>query len=155
MKRSDTPTGFVMIKAYNNSEWDFCDYAIIRLTGEWLATLRTRLDAAAAFAGDYTFYHLSYWDVPEGFYTNDEEEETGVRVTDILQEDEGWAFVETDEDELQSLKIPENSLATFELHLSATGSAHYTVYGKHTGEEFWTAGFDAADLLKVLDGTLK
>ena len=47
MKRSDQPTEYIFIKAYTNSEWDYCDFAIIRITEQWRTVMRKRLNLLA------------------------------------------------------------------------------------------------------------
>ncbi len=68
MQKSETPTEYVIIKAYTNSEWDSCGFAIIHVSDEWRTTMQKRFEAIEPFKEDYTFYNHSYRDAPEGFY---------------------------------------------------------------------------------------
>jgi len=141
MKRSDQPTEYIFIKAYTNSEWDYCDFAIIRITEQWRTVMRKRLNLLEPFKYDNSFYSHHYWDSPEGFYTNIVDEED-TDITDlILKEDEEWAFVTLAENELNTFPVPENRLDTHQLVLTKFGSARFKAYGKHSGEEFYTEDF--------------
>jgi hypothetical protein len=73
MRKENYDTGFVMLKANTNSEWDDCDFVIIHVTDEWRQTMQKRLEAIIPFKEDYSFYHHSYWASPEGFYKNPDE----------------------------------------------------------------------------------
>ena len=105
MKRAEQPTDYIFILANTASESDNCDFAIIRLTGEWLREMRKRLDLIQPFIDDNTFYSHHYWDFPQGFYVHDyeDEEETTLH---LLNEDEDWAYIVTDETELAACPNP-------------------------------------------------
>jgi hypothetical protein len=43
MTISEQPTDYIYVKADSPSEWDYCDFAIVRVTDEWLDLLEERL----------------------------------------------------------------------------------------------------------------
>jgi hypothetical protein len=146
MKRSDQPTEYVFIKAYTNSEWDNCDFAIIHLSPQWCAEMSKRLTLLQPFIDDDSFFSHCYWDRPVGFYTNIMDDD----ITDhILNEGEEWVFVSFADNKPIAFPEPENALSTHELVLTKHGSAWFTALGKHTGEEFYTASFDAAEFTNM------
>ena len=140
MKKSATPTDYIFILANTASEWDSCDFAIIRLTDEWRREMRKRLALIQPFIADDTFYSHHYWDFPQGFYVHDyeDEEETTLH---LLNEGEDWAYILTDEAELAILRTPESRLDTYQLSITKSGTAGFSALGKHSGEEYWTSHF--------------
>ena len=40
MNISKTPTTHLLVRAYTNSEWDNCDFALISLTEQWLEKVK-------------------------------------------------------------------------------------------------------------------
>lgn len=147
MKRSDQPTEYIFIKAYTNSEWDYCDFAIIRITEQWRTVMRKRLNLLEPFKYDNSFYSHHYWDSPEGFYTNIVDEED-TDITDlILKEDEEWAFVTLAENELDTFPVPESRLGTHQLVITTFDSARFIAHGKDNGEEFYTADFSMEEFV--------
>ena len=146
MKRADHPTDYIFILANTASEWDSCDFAILRLTGEWRREMRKRLDLIQPFTDDNTFYSHHYWDFLRGFYVHDyeDEEETTVH---LLNEDEDWAYIVTDETELAALSKPESRLDTYQLSITKYGTANFSASGKNSGEEYWTSHFGVEELI--------
>ena len=56
-------------------------------------------------------------------------------------------FVEVDNEELETLSVPENRLDCYRLVVYKTGTAMYKAYGKHTSEEFYTEEFSLQQLI--------
>ena len=75
---------YILIRAYTDSEWDSCDFAIIHVTPEWKTLMEEKVEKAIAFKGDSGFYYLVYAGGPEGFYKDDE----GFSIDDILDSEE-------------------------------------------------------------------
>jgi hypothetical protein len=152
MKRAAHPTDYIFIRASTASEWDSCDFAIIRLTDDWRKVMRKRFDLIQPFIDDDTFYSHHYWDYPQGFYVHDyeDEEETTLH---LLNEDEDWAYIITDEKELASLRCPESRLDTYQLTVTKNGSANFSAMGKHSGEEYWTNHFGVDELVSEAELT--
>ena len=150
MKRSEQPTAYIFVLANTLSQWDSCDFAIIHLTDDWRREMLKRFELKQPFIDDNTFYSHHYWDFPQGFYVHDyeDEEETTVH---LLNEDEEWIYIDTDETELAALCRPESKLDTYQLILTKYGTASFSAMGKHTSEEYWTSHFD---INKVLGTTI-
>jgi len=146
MKRSEKPTDYIFILANTLSQWDSCDFAVIHLTREWREVMRNRFDLIQSFTDDDTFYSHHYWDFPQGFYVHDyeDEEETTLH---LLNEGEDWAYIETDDAELATLRKPESSLDTYQLTITRYGTASFSAMGKHTSEEYWTSHFEINELI--------
>lgn len=141
MEKATHNTGFVLVKAYTGSEWDNCDYAIIRLEEAWLQQMRERQQVAAMFEKDMSFSHLAYYDFPEGFYRDKDE----ISADNFLSEGEDWCFVRIVEGEPERLTRPENGLDTYQLIIHKNGTAFFTALGKYSNEEFYTEHFDIRD----------
>jgi hypothetical protein len=110
------------------------------------------LETIKPFKDDYSFYSHTYWDAPEGYYARLTNEDEDYSITEeILGENEEWSFVTIVENELQSFSLPENRLDTHQLSITKYGDAHFKAYCKHTGESFYTADFNIAELIKTND----
>lgn len=142
MKTSDKPTADILIKASTNSEWDCCEFAFIHLSEEWRKLQAKRLEAVKPFKDDYSFQSMRFYDYSVDFFQPGDEEPD---IEELLA-DKDWAFVEIDEDELDELTPPENSLDFYVLEIHRDGNARYKAYGKHTNEEFWTNEFSLQQL---------
>jgi hypothetical protein len=145
MKKSETITDYILIRATTNSEWDSCDFAIIKLSDEWRDTMQQRIKAVEPFKNDSYFYHLSFWDAPEGFYKNIDEDDL---VGEILKTESDWCFIAIDETELEKLPVPENKLEAQQILVMKNGYARFTAIGKHSGEDFYTSDFNINELIK-------
>jgi hypothetical protein len=145
MKQSDKPTSYVLIKAYSNSEWDNCDFAVIHINKDWKKEQANRMQSVKPLGTDIFFREVSYYDTAVDFYKTDEDDRP-----DFIQwfNDKPMVFVETDKEELENLSVPENKLDCYRLVIYSSGTAMYKAYGKHTGEEFWTEEFSLAELIK-------
>jgi hypothetical protein len=146
MKRSTTPTSHIFILADTASEWDNCDFAILELTEEWRSKMRLRLNALERFDADDEFCGIRYWDSSLELYQNPEDEGNGLP-KDMLEDGEVWCYIILEDGEPDSFKVPESWLSASMLTIYAYGTAVYSASGKHTGEEFWTKGFDVDQLI--------
>ena len=146
MKRVNHHTEYIFLKAFVKSDWDDCSFAIIHVTDEWIQTTQKRIDAAIPFLEDSGFYHLSYWDKPEGFYRDSSG--NSLMANEILSDDSDWCFVELNDNELDVLAIPENYLGSFQLIIYKDGCLCYKAYGEYSGEEFYTFDFRLSDITK-------
>lgn len=143
MKTTDKATAYILVKADTNSEWDFCDFAIIHITADWKKEQAKRLEAIKPFEEDYTLLSMNYYDTAVDFYRIGDVDHPDIE--ELLAGKE-WVFVELAEDEHKNLAVPDQSLDCYRLAVHRSGTATYKAYGKHTGEEFWTEDFD----LKIL-----
>ncbi len=144
MKTTLQPTNHILVKAYTDSEWDECHFAIIYCGENWAERLAKRLDAMQPFADDYNFCSLTFYDTSADFYRINEE-------LNVLSTDKAWDFVQLEDDEEQNFSVPENRLNTYQISLYRDGTIKYSAYGKHTGEEFWTEELPARDILKEMN----
>lgn len=148
MQRSATATGYIIIKAECNSEWDTCEFAILSITAEWNEALSQRIKTLEQFKQDESFVHLSFWEKQVGFYKQHYDDgDTHIVVAEVLGNCEDWAFVTIEGGELSLLPVPESKLRAHQLIISWDGTIRFKAYGKHTGEEFWTNDIDITGLL--------
>ncbi|HBC37840.1 hypothetical protein [Limibacterium fermenti] len=152
MKKATNITDYILVKAYTDSEWDECHFAIIHCTKEWKEKMKQCLQAVQQFTEDYNFCSLNYYDTAVDFYRTDEEEHTDI---DTLLGEKDWTFVELEENEQETFLVPENRLDTYRLHLYRNGTAMYSAYGKNTGEEFYTEEFSVSQILNYHQQTIK
>lgn len=144
MKISDKPTGYILIKAHTDSEWDCCDFALIYLSEEWKRQQAKRLEAVKPFADNDTFSSINFYDSSVNFFQTGDENEPDV---EELLADKEWAFIELDDDdETDRLTSPENRLECYKLVIYRDGNARYEAIGKYTNEEFWTSEFSLQQL---------
>ena len=144
MKISDKPTENILIKANTDSEWDCCEFAIIHLSEEWSKRQAKWLEAIKPFKDDYNFQSMKFYDCSVEFFQAGGDEELDV---EELLADREWAFVKLDNDELDKLTSPENSLDFYKIAIYRDGNARYEAFGKHTNEEFWTNEFPLQHLI--------
>jgi hypothetical protein len=145
MKKANHHTEYILLRAFVNSEWDKCDFAIIHVTNEWIQTTQKRIESTISFKDDTSFYHLSYWDSPEGFYKDTADKGHGV--DEILGDGTDWCFIELIEGELETLPAPENEIGAYQLIVNSDGTACYRAYGEYSGEEFCTVDFRLSDII--------
>lgn len=147
MKLSNKPTAHILVKANSTSEWDYCEFAIIHLSEEWKTAQKQRLEWVAPLHGKPSFCSMNFYDTAVDFY--------GVGDNDLFDTGEllagkEWVFVELDNEEQQTFTPTENRLNCYRLVVRPNGTAYYTAYGKHTGEEFWTEEFSLTQLTRQL-----
>lgn len=148
MKLTKEPTPYIMVSAMTNSEWDSCDFILLRLSPEYINTLQARVMAVNKVKEENNFYNISFWDSPDGWYQAcylvgedmDEEE----REIDVPQD---WSFVELEEKELEEIVSPEQRIDAECMRIHAGGMAQFVGYGKHTSEEFYTAEFPLSQIV--------
>lgn len=150
MTRSEQPTDYIYLKANTPSEWDSCDFAIVRLSDDWLDVLEERLALLAPFENRDDFYSLEFWDGPEGYFTDTYDDENDGPYTKLLgDEDPDWCFAELDPDELDDFSRPEARLSTHQLVVTKEGHAYFTAFGKHTDEQYFTSSFPIRELIDL------
>lgn len=150
MKTTSQTTEYILLKAYTNSDWDECHFALIHYSKEWKETLEQRLKTLQFVENEYGFSTINYYDTSVDFYRANEEEE----INDLLQ-DKNWAFVELKDGEQETFLSPENCLDTYHLRIYRHGIAMFSAYGKHTGEEFWTEDFSIPEIINYHQQSIK
>lgn len=144
MKISDKPTGYILIKAHTDSEWDYCDFALIYLSEKWKKLQAERLEAVKPFADNDSFSSINFYDSSVNFFQAGDDEDSDM---EELLGDKDWTFVEPDDDEeTDRLTSPENRLECYKLVIYRDGNARYEAIGKYTNEEFWTSEFPLQQL---------
>lgn len=144
MKTSDKPTADILIRASTDSEWDCCEFAFIHLSEKWRNLQAKRLEAVKPFKDDYSFQSMRFYDYSVKFFQPGDEEPD---IEELLADKE-WVFVELDDDGLDNLTSPENSLDFYKIVIYRDGNARYEAFGKHTNEEFYTNEFPLQQLIE-------
>jgi hypothetical protein len=145
MKISEQPTNHILVKAYTDSEWDSCDFAIVNCGEKWAEHVAKRLDAVAQFHDDNDFLSSNYWDSRAEFYVSKDD-----RIEDLLPDGKDWAFVELEEGEETTFCTPENRLDCWKMVVYKGGCGRYQARGKHSGEEFYTAEFPVGKIVESI-----
>ncbi|MDO5615555.1 MAG: hypothetical protein Q4G16_05150 [Cruoricaptor ignavus] len=149
MKKADKPTSHILVKACTDSEWDNCDFAVITISQKWKEQQTQRLAIVANIEGDDYFLSVNYRDTFVDFYqtaTLKPTEEPTPNLESLLG-DTDWTFVELEDEEQEQFSAPQSTLNCYQLKFDRYGNIHYSAYGKHTGEEFWTAEIELKQLL--------
>ena len=152
MKITSNITDYILVKAYTDSDWDECHFAIIHCTKEWKERMKQRLQTVQSIENEIGFASLNFYDTSVDFYCADEN--TQSEIDQILGEKD-WAFVKLDENEHETFLVPENRLGTYRLSFYRNGTAIYSAHGKNTGEEFYTEEFSVSEILNYHQQTVK
>lgn len=144
MQISNKSTNHILIKAWTNSDWDYCDFALINLSNKWIEMQKGRLEAIKPFTNDFIFHSLCFYDESVTFYRIDENDSPDI---EKLLENKSWAFVKLDDNELDNLIAPENALVYHKLVIYRDATARYEAFGKHTDENFVTDAFSLKELI--------
>ena len=89
MNISKTPTTHLLVRAYTNSEWDSCDFALITLTEQWLEKVKKVAQQVSTLKSDPDFVNLSFYEARTDFYTLSDEEQPDLS----FLEERTWAFI--------------------------------------------------------------
>lgn len=143
MKISDTRTNKIIIKAYTNSEWDRCDFAVITLKDgldgflKWVE--RTVKIATAIAHEDKDFFELSFLENRSitNFYTLNEEQKPDFSFLDD-EKGKGWDFVELSEEEENSFSEPEEKIICKKIIFDKNKRFYIKAFGKNSLNEFFT-----------------
>ena len=150
MKTAALPTSFIYIRAFTLSPWDACNFAILHLSPQWLASLRDRLDLLSPLLPRSDFYSLQFWDAPLGYFVHPYGVDTA-EVDMLHGSGRDWCFVEVETGELECLTVPEAELSTHQLVLNRYGYAGFTALGNHSDEAYLTADFNVRELLNFFN----
>ena len=118
MKLSDIPTGYIILNASTDSDWDFCDFAIIKIDKNWKNEQRQKLELIMALGEDYDFHSIHYCDASCRFYQDDCDFMTDSM--EFLQERQ-WSYLETTDAEIENLTAPKNVLDYYRIVLKRGG----------------------------------
>ncbi len=141
MKISSTPTDYLLIKAFNESE--LCDFAIIHTTEQWRVTQKERMIAVTTFKNDDSFKWLNYKDESVDFFRYSDEDHPEIQ--QWLSES-NLLFIETNAEELKLLKGIDFKMSSYQMQVFSNGNAVYSCFEKNLGDEFWTCEFSLNEL---------
>ncbi|WP_028896270.1 hypothetical protein [Prevotella sp. HUN102] len=141
MKKANHPTDTILVRAYTDSEWDRCNFALIHCKESWFKRMRKRLEMVRPFAENMDFCSAAFYDTGVDFYHTEDED-----IINLLEKDSP-AYVELEKNEEERLVKPENRLNLYRLHVYPKGDFMYSAYGKHTNEEFWAESFTLEDII--------
>lgn len=139
MKISETPTDKIIVKAYTNSEWDNCEFAVITLKESFFEWLQKSAQLANFVAlEDRNFYEISFLENKSitNFYILNEEEKPDLSF--LEENDKGWAFVELSEEEENSFSEPENRIICRKIIFDKCRCFYIKAFGKYSEDEFFT-----------------
>lgn len=139
MKISETPTDKIIVKAYTNSEWDRCEFALITLKEGFFEWLQKSVKIAASIAlEDRYFYEISFLEDKSitNFYILNEEEKPDLSF--LEENDKDWAFVELSAEEEISFFEPENRIICRKIIFDKYGYFYVKAFGKYSEDEFYT-----------------
>lgn len=139
MKISDTPTDKIIVKAYTNSEWDKCEFAVITLKEGFFEWLQKSVKIATSIAlEDRYFYEISFLENKSitNFYFLNEEEKPDLSF--LEENDKDWAFVELSSEEEISFFEPEDRIICRKIIFDKYGYFYVKAFGKYSEDEFFT-----------------
>ncbi|MDR2882909.1 MAG: hypothetical protein LBU98_03940 [Alistipes sp.] len=145
MKLSEQPANHILVKAYTNSEWDSCDFAIVSCDESWRERMTKRLDAVMSFRDATDFLSLNYWDGSAEFYADNDD-----KIVKVLPDGREWGFVELENGEEETFDTPENRLDCRKMVIYPGGCGRYQACGKHSGEEFYTVEFPIGEIIESI-----
>jgi len=127
---------FIVIKAFTDSEYDYCDYALIKYSENFIEEIVKYLKNIP----NESFIKASFRTPICDFYCFDNEIITEQNII------EKPYIIELSEEELNKLNVPESILELYRYHVYKEGSIYFSAYGKYTGEEFFTKEFNIQDV---------
>lgn len=149
MKKSHKPTEHILVRAYTDSEWDSCDFAIITISQRWKEQQAKRLKMLESIKDDDYFLSVSYRDTFVDFYKTTQlklSEEPTPNLESLLG-DADWTFVELEQEEQEQFSVPQSTLSCYKIVFERLDFFFYIAYDKHTSEEFWTTEIDLKEIL--------
>nr|DAF03237.1 MAG TPA: hypothetical protein [Caudoviricetes sp.] len=139
---------YIIVKAFTDSDWDTCDYALIKIDGNTIGRIQEQQKAIGNLMKDSrgimnSFCKMCFYTSIVEFYCFDEE---------VITEDENNLekpyIIDLSEEQLQKLLTPEARLELYKYELYSYNSLRFTAYGKYSGDEFYTDDFDIVSLIK-------
>lgn len=140
MRKSNKPTGYILIKAHLCSEWDSVDGCIVQVDNEKLhrwnisATKEKELE-------NYEYAHTSYYYNTDWICDD--------RVDKVLK-DNVWCHIAITDDEIEELGKPDQRVDCMMVKMYGEETCCWIGYGKHTSEEFWTETVSITDIMKPI-----
>lgn len=140
---------FIIVKAFTDSNWDYCDYALIRLDGSnTISEIQEQQKIIKNLREDSrkimnSFCKMCFYTNIVDFYCFDEE-----IITEEGTNLEKPYIIDLSEEQLQKLLEPEARLELYKYELYSYNSIRFTAYSKYSGDEFFTDNFDIVSLIK-------
>ncbi|MDO4229047.1 MAG: hypothetical protein Q4C98_04470 [Capnocytophaga sp.] len=147
MKIANKNTKHILLKAYTTSDWDTCDFAILRIDEAWKKELRKRLKLVEFIDDMSNFASVLFRDSVVSFYATDEDDMPHI---DTLLGDKNWQFVTFENNETNLFNTPTSTLNLYQMVVCKGGYAYFQAFGKHTGDEFYTDDFNLNTLIERL-----
>lgn len=147
MKKSTIKTEYILVKAYTCSEWDTCDFAILKIDKNWEEQIQKRLKLAHFIEDMNDFVSVVFQDNAVDFYCLDKEDNPNFE--NILGE-HLWQFVSLEDNQQYYFEVPQSTLNLRRMTLCKGGNAYFQAFGKHTGEEFYTDDINLNQLIEKL-----
>ena len=137
MKLSKERTGNIIVKAWTNSEWDSCNFAIIGISEDYLQALVLRSEAANKLSEMDRFVSMKFVDGHADYYILPEEDNEVLE--DFRAGKEDWSYISITQEEIDELSKPEQYVDCGVSVFDKYGCVRYSACGKHTGEDFYTS----------------
>ena len=139
---------YIIVKAFTDSDWDYCDYALIKIDGNTIGRIQEQQKAIGNLMKDSrgimnSFCKMCFYTSIVDFYCFDEE----VITEDEINLEKPY-IIDLSEEQLQKLIVPEARLELYKYELYSYNSLRFTAYGKYSGDEFYTDDFDIVSLIK-------
>lgn len=147
MKVAETSTEFILLKAYTNSDWDTCEFAIVKISETWKKEWQKRLKLVEFIDDMPYFVSVLFQEYNVNFYAINEDDTPYI---DTLLGNKNWQFVALEENETYKFNTPTSTLNLYQMVVCKAGYAYFQAFGKHTGEEFYTDDFNLNELIEKL-----
>lgn len=135
MTRSETPTGYLLIKAHTGSDWDGCDAAILKIDIDWLHKQQQRISLLQHILTDSEFFQADFFEYGVEFFNDD-------TLSEELLGDDTACFIDITSDELVALQRPEQRIETASVLFGKGTGIGFKAYGKDSTDEYYTEDID-------------
>lgn len=151
MKKSETPTNYILVPAYTSSEWDNANAALISLTPELRKRITKYAGIAQQFKNDIDFRYLKIHDCVEAYFVDDENDSLNNMLVNKGNSD--WVFVDIEGEEFPEnlFSKPEAKVEAQSINFDNGGNFYYNGYGKYSNDEFYTSEINIVELFKQID----
>lgn len=145
MKVSNTNPTHLLVKAYSDSEWALCDFALIELPTDWrtryeeyLKTLETLTTYDSLSAAYFNGYYTDYFVYDEDKYP---------KISKLLGEYHWYPVILTAEEVAQFTQI-EDRLELFRDIVYRNGDISYNAVSKYGNDVYYTENIRLEELLE-------
>jgi hypothetical protein len=146
MKKATTKTDYILVRASANTDYDLCDFIIVKADEKWLTGMQEKLDRSLLFQAVPEFFRHTYWDCPVGFFRTPETEEN--QFDEILGDYDDWCYIDVAQTELDNLLPTLSELDGHQLHIEPSGLIQYAAHGTNHPIEFASSYINLFELLK-------